>query len=141
MAVGDGTPLLLHLAADPGEDVVADAPQLAAGRPGVHLEHRRALQVVQIVEGVGDGRSAGDHAVRGQHQDRLAVHLRRHASSSANRSEEHTSELQSLMRISYAVFCLHKKNTIPTITPSTNNNTYSHTSTTNRILQTHSIPK
>src|SRR3546814_7599050 len=29
------------------------------------------------------------------------------------RSEEHTSELQSLMRISYAVFCLKKKNTIP----------------------------
>src|SRR3546814_1239095 len=27
----------------------------------------------------------------------------------ANRSEEHTSELQSLMRISYAVFCLTKK--------------------------------
>src|SRR3546814_1543955 len=29
----------------------------------------------------------------------------------AQRSEEHTSELQSLMRISYAVFCLKKKNT------------------------------
>src|SRR3546814_4078025 len=29
--------------------------------------------------------------------------------SKANRSEEHTSELQSLMRISYAVFCLKKK--------------------------------
>src|SRR3546814_1084786 len=29
---------------------------------------------------------------------------------SLNRSEEHTSELQSLMRISYAVFCLKKKN-------------------------------
>src|SRR3546814_1134129 len=29
--------------------------------------------------------------------------------SRANRSEEHTSELQSLMRISYAVFCLKKK--------------------------------
>src|SRR3546814_2833630 len=29
----------------------------------------------------------------------------------AARSEEHTSELQSLMRISYAVFCLKKKNT------------------------------
>src|SRR3546814_10832528 len=29
------------------------------------------------------------------------------------RSEEHTSELQSLMRISYAVFCLKKKNTQP----------------------------
>src|SRR3546814_8415914 len=28
----------------------------------------------------------------------------------AKRSEEHTSELQSLMRISYAVFCLKKKN-------------------------------
>src|SRR3546814_9232304 len=30
--------------------------------------------------------------------------------SRAARSEEHTSELQSLMRISYAVFCLKKKN-------------------------------
>src|SRR3546814_10424238 len=31
--------------------------------------------------------------------------------SDVRRSEEHTSELQSLMRISYAVFCLKKKNT------------------------------
>src|SRR3546814_5809337 len=31
------------------------------------------------------------------------------------RSEEHTSELQSLMRISYAVFCLKKKNYTQTI--------------------------
>src|SRR3546814_3197062 len=31
-----------------------------------------------------------------------------------NRSEEHTSELQSLMRISYAVFCLKKKKTYKT---------------------------
>src|SRR3546814_6762263 len=30
-------------------------------------------------------------------------------SSAVRRSEEHTSELQSLMRTSYAVFCLHKK--------------------------------
>src|SRR3546814_4230352 len=30
--------------------------------------------------------------------------------STDERSEEHTSELQSLMRISYAVFCLKKKN-------------------------------
>src|SRR3546814_1872283 len=37
---------------------------------------------------------------------------RQHArSDKADRSEEHTSELQSLMRISYAVFCLKKKNT------------------------------
>src|SRR3546814_9709662 len=36
------------------------------------------------------------------------------------RSEEHTSELQSLMRISYAVFCLKKKNTNNTLTISLN---------------------
>src|SRR3546814_2917042 len=37
------------------------------------------------------------------------------------RSEEHTSELQSLMRISYAVFCLKKKqNILKYITTSTN---------------------
>src|SRR3546814_7064409 len=34
---------------------------------------------------------------------------RQRASDSTMRSEEHTSELQSLMRISYAVFCLKKK--------------------------------
>src|SRR3546814_3821497 len=40
--------------------------------------------------------------------------------NSTNRSEEHTSELQSLMRISYAVFCLKKKkqHKIPTYRPS-----------------------
>src|SRR3546814_6491039 len=40
----------------------------------------------------------------------------------ALRSEEHTSELQSLMRISYAVFCLKQKNTTHTTTTQ-----YSHT--------------
>src|SRR3546814_2625600 len=39
----------------------------------------------------------------------------------AARSEEHTSELQSLMRISYAVFCLKKKNTSFTTTTNTHN--------------------
>src|SRR3546814_4228719 len=34
----------------------------------------------------------------------------RHLGTLSGRSEEHTSELQSLMRISYAVFCLKKKN-------------------------------
>src|SRR3546814_6811002 len=38
---------------------------------------------------------------------------------SRGRSEEHTSELQSLMRISYAVFCLKKKKTNNHITRST----------------------
>src|SRR3546814_10526428 len=33
----------------------------------------------------------------------------------SRRSEEHTSELQSLMRISYAVFCLKKKNRYPNV--------------------------
>src|SRR3546814_5210376 len=36
-------------------------------------------------------------------------HGRREARNALGRSEEHTSELQSLMRISYAVFCLKKK--------------------------------
>src|SRR3546814_1805042 len=40
-----------------------------------------------------------------------AYRLRRSGYSPAIRSEEHTSELQSLMRISYAVFCLKKKKT------------------------------
>src|SRR3546814_4546705 len=39
-----------------------------------------------------------------QHQIGLELEL-----ATRNRSEEHTSELQSLMRISYAVFCLKKK--------------------------------
>src|SRR3546814_2068358 len=42
----------------------------------------------------------------------MAGPLRRFRRRRQRRSEEHTSELQSLMRISYAVFCLKKKNTI-----------------------------
>src|SRR3546814_9721110 len=42
----------------------------------------------------------------------LAIHtVAAGGGSICTRSEEHTSELQSLMRISYAVFCLKKKNT------------------------------
>src|SRR3546814_8227418 len=48
--------------------------------------------------------------------------------STARRSEEHTSELQSLMRISYAVFCLKKKNNNLSNNPSTYKyNTLHHT--------------
>src|SRR3546814_11705254 len=43
------------------------------------------------------------HMLTGRHEDRLLF-------DHQIRSEEHTSELQSLMRISYAVFCLKKKN-------------------------------
>src|SRR3546814_3446521 len=41
---------------------------------------------------------------------RFAAACRWNGSRPIGRSEEHTSELQSLMRISYAVFCLQKKN-------------------------------
>src|SRR3546814_6770845 len=41
--------------------------------------------------------------------ERASLLLRMGESTTARRSEEHTSELQSLMRISYAVFCLKKK--------------------------------
>src|SRR3546814_8585749 len=52
----------------------------------------------------------------------------------STRSEEHTSELQSLMRISYAVFCLKKKTNHTNITHNTINNDHknihTHTHTT-----------
>src|SRR3546814_6914226 len=47
----------------------------------------------------GSGAGAGQGTLRAVHR----------AARPASRSEEHTSELQSLMRISYAVFCLKKK--------------------------------
>src|SRR3546814_1479496 len=45
------------------------------------------------------------------HRDGRVVVRARGNGESGERSEEHTSELQSLMRISYAVFCLKKKKT------------------------------
>src|SRR3546814_2928537 len=58
----------------------------------------------------GRNRAHG-HAARGRKgSDRAAQDTRHSAHDHAfRRSEEHTSELQSLMRISYAVFCLKKK--------------------------------
>src|SRR3546814_4510132 len=41
---------------------------------------------------------------------RIPLAVEPHLARCGDRSEEHTSELQSLMRISYAVFCLKKKN-------------------------------
>src|SRR3546814_4162786 len=49
----------------------------------------------------------------------------------ALRSEEHTSELQSLMRISYAVFCLKKKNRKELQTPTQ----YDHNSNQNNVFK------
>src|SRR3546814_9058958 len=48
-------------------------------------------------------KDGGSNDVGGQHPGDLLLRCRN------ARSEEHTSELQSLMRISYAVFCLKKK--------------------------------
>src|SRR3546814_7147639 len=57
--------------------------------------------------------------------------------STANRSEEHTSELQSLMRISYAVFCLKKKKKTTTSKQATTSKAYYITQTNNRIYSNH----
>src|SRR3546814_3567355 len=54
-----------------------------------------------------DGRRAGRLQPL-DHLTRKAAHIGE-IEASRKRSEEHTSELQSLMRISYAVFCLKKK--------------------------------
>src|SRR3546814_2346047 len=64
---------------------------------GERRRHRAAMEPGDDGHGAGDAAAGGDR--------------RRHAA----RSEEHTSELQSLMRISYAVFCLKKKNIRPLI--------------------------
>src|SRR3546814_7143617 len=51
---------------------------------------------------------------RARHIARCAALGQRRLDLGATRSEEHTSELQSLMRTSYAVFCLQKTNTLTT---------------------------
>src|SRR3546814_6716658 len=55
-----------------------------------------------------------NHAGRNPHCEKSgppsALKLVKGTMLTSTRSEEHTSELQSLMRISYAVFCLKKKN-------------------------------
>src|SRR3546814_1805046 len=80
------------------------------------------------------GHRAGLHRLRPGNQRRLRQSRKRpavpglHRSPAvpAGRSEEHTSELQSLMRISYAVFCLKKK----TNTNAQNNTTHQHNTNT-----------
>src|SRR3546814_7329555 len=65
-----------------------------------------------IIEAVGIAR------VRGELRDRAVARGIGIDAARQRRSEEHTSELQSLMRISYAVFCLKKKNAPITCTQS-----------------------
>src|SRR3546814_7699310 len=63
--------------------------------------------------------------------DHLVQICRQHVDAAGRRSEEHTSELQSLMRISYAVFCLKKKknNITYTLCTTTSHTTHQHTNT------------
>src|SRR3546814_2827396 len=58
----------------------------------------------------GDRQGPGSRSRRFHVPSLLVQHTRN--SEGLDRSEEHTSELQSLMRISYAVFCLKKKKKI-----------------------------
>src|SRR3546814_7857787 len=67
------------------------------------LRMRRLADLRRMV--VGGHRGRRPAVVAARHWRMLRARLR---------SEEHTSELQSLMRISYAVFCLKKKNILNT---------------------------
>src|SRR3546814_10917001 len=100
--------VLGHRAADPvdGVDVAGTFPQHAemrvADEARVHPVLDVAVAAAHLHRGGGDADVVAAGAeLEQRRQD--AQQLRR------RRSEEHTSELQSLMRISYAVFCLKKK--------------------------------
>src|SRR3546814_5965662 len=77
--------------------------------PGKVREHLSRAAI-----GRGDGRHQPDGVEHGGKLEQRVEHgdakpLAAGALMNGDRSEEHTSELQSLMRISYAVFCLKKK--------------------------------
>src|SRR3546814_6278785 len=125
-----------EIATQSGERLLADSRKrlLRHGRLGaggtlpqhgllaLQLGHRRCVQAVRFPE----RRPASIHArmieptrLAGVAQDRpdRLDRRRKHSLPSSMRSEEHTSELQSLMRISYDVFCLKKKkNKKPSLT-------------------------
>src|SRR3546814_3407240 len=61
-------------------------------------------------EGAVSGRRGHRHQRPRRRSCRRQLQISRARVLELERSEEHTSELQSLMRISYAVFCLKKKN-------------------------------
>src|SRR3546814_4729812 len=94
-------------------DIVADdlaVVRLAEGDADVRERVERTLR--RRADHAGDRVQRGDHLVAlGLELGALGVRhvLRAGQCRHGGRSEEHTSELQSLMRISYAVFCLKKK--------------------------------
>src|SRR3546814_4960761 len=72
----------------------------------LNIEHDNRIRPLQQI-----GNDDADALARsGRGFEQYMLHLAHHEKAVADkRSEEHTSELQSLMRISYAVFCLKKK--------------------------------
>src|SRR3546814_7375870 len=86
-------------------------PSLAASRhPADQFDQEQGCQH----DAIGREGEAGEGFQRypAQHQGHARKYGEANGLVDRPRSEEHTSELQSLMRISYAVFCLKKKNTI-----------------------------
>src|SRR3546814_1885562 len=79
---------------------------------GGHHDERQAGDDAQVEAGrVLAHQRRQQHRQHADRRGRQARPDRGVAEVSLQRSEEHTSELQSLMRISYAVFCLKKKTT------------------------------
>src|SRR3546814_2083542 len=76
------------------------------------LPANRAVRAFMPAPAAARARHGADRACRRGALRRSPAGCERVANS--RRSEEHTSELQSLMRISYAVFCLKKKKTLHT---------------------------
>src|SRR3546814_3318769 len=103
----------------PHHDLFIEGPQIldraAATRNDEHVRPRERSRALKAANSGGDflGGPLPLH-LHGpeQHMPREAVSepVQDVAYVSARRSEEHTSELQSLMRISYAVFCSVEKN-------------------------------
>src|SRR3546814_9051757 len=90
---------------------------LFRSKPGVLqvIDNRKIAKLAKL-SGAPQSKSAGIHLnVRlGENIEKgqLLYTIYAESKGELNRSEEHTSELQSLMRISYAVFCLKKQKTL-----------------------------
>src|SRR3546814_9924859 len=99
----------------------------------------RAIHVVtdQPIEPLAAARVL--HKLAEKEQPGLFVLGKQAIDDDANRSEEHTSELQSLMRISYAVFCLKKKNNNTQVTlmniRTTQHNRYDNNTRSKHVTQ------
>src|SRR3546814_6264749 len=74
-------------------------------RAASRIDQRRGSKII----GVENHRAVGRTGIG--LKNLMGCHRQQRFSQFGGRSEEHTSELQSLMRISYAVFCLKKKKT------------------------------